>query len=100
MVINQLDPKKGYYHISNVEADIRSIAKQFSHTYTLGLFACCREIYFPHKHCGLEGPTKEAATDKFTKKLRAKLILEIETEDAKKIEAKKLLEEDLKTKSE
>ena len=66
----------------------------------MGLFACCREIYRSHVHCGLVGPTKEAAINHFTKKLRAELILEIESEDAKKIEAKKVLEDGLKTKSE
>ena len=65
----------------------------------MGLFACCREIYRSHVHCGLVGPTEEAAIDHFTKKLRAELIVKLETEDAKKIEAKQLLEADLKTKS-
>ena len=58
----------------------------------MGLFACCREIYRSHVHCGLVGPTKEAAVDYFTKKLRAERFPETE--------AKKLLEDDLKTKSE
>ena len=99
IVINSINARTGFYHTCNAEQDIRYIAKQFGHTYTLGLFACCREIYRSHVHCGLFGPTKEAATDHFTKKLRAERILEIETEDSKKIEAKQLLEADLKTKS-
>ena len=87
IVINSLNSRTGYYHTCNAEQDIRYIAKQFGHTYTLGLFACCREIYRSHVHCGLVGPTKEAAIDHFTRKLRAELIVKIETEDAKRIEA-------------
>ena len=82
-----MNKKTGYFHTVNAEHDIRYIAKEFSNTYTLGLFACCREIYRSKVHCGLVGPTKEDATDHFTKKLRAELILKIETEDAKRIEA-------------
>ena len=71
IVINSMNSRTGYYQTRNAEQDIRYIAKQFGHTYTLGLFACCREIYRSHVHSGLVGPTKEAAIDHFTKKLRA-----------------------------
>ena len=100
IVINQLNLKEGFYYRIGAEHDIRYIAKQFGHTYTLGLFACCREIYRSNRHCGLVGPTKQIATDYFTQKLRAELIVEIESEDAKKIEAKKFLDDALKMKSE
>ena len=66
IVINSLNSRTGYFHTCNIEQDIRDIAKKFGHTYTLGLFACCREIYRSHVHRGLVGPTKEAATDHFT----------------------------------
>ena len=99
IVLNCINEKTGYFHTFNAEEDIRGIAKKFGHTYTLGLFACCREIHRSHVHCGLVGPTEEAAIEYFTKQLRAERILELETEDAKRNEAKKLLEDDLKTKS-
>ena len=34
-------------------ADIRLMAKKFPNTYSVAIFACCREIYRPTKHCGL-----------------------------------------------
>ena len=100
VVINALNLKEGYYHRMNAEHDIRYIAKQFGHTYTLGLFACCREIHRSNRHCGLIGPSEQIAVDYFTKKLRAELIMKTVSEDAKVIEAKKVLDAALKMKSE
>ena len=99
VVINSLNKREGYYHRMNAEQDIRDIAKKNSNTYVLGLFACCREIFRTNRHCGLSGPTRQDAIDHFTKILRAEIRVKIDTEDSKKIEAKKVLDDALKEKS-
>ena len=67
LVINQCNEKIGYYEWWNVESDIRTMAGKFPNTYSVAIFACCREIYRPTKHCGLFGGSKEAAQEYFKK---------------------------------
>ena len=99
VLINAFNKREGYFHRMNAEQDIRDISKKFGHTYTLGLFACCREIWRSNRHCGLFGPTRQLAIDHFSKIRRAEITVKLETEDAKKIEAKKVLDDDLQLKS-
>ena len=84
LIVNQFNNKNGYYEWWNVEADIRRMAKNFPNTYSVAIFACCREIYRPSKHCGLFGGTKDQAREHF-KKVAA---VEIETERAKETKKK------------
>ena len=65
LVINQCNEKIGFYETWNVEADIRRMAKNFPNTFSVAIFACCREIYRPTKHCGFFGGTEEAAREYF-----------------------------------
>ena len=65
LVVNQCNERIGYYEWWNVEADIRRMAKNFLNTFSVAIFACCREIYKPTKHCGLFGGTKEEAHEHF-----------------------------------
>ena len=67
LVINQCNEKIGYYDWWNVEYDIRTMAGKFPNTYSVAIFACCREIYRPTTHCGLFGGTNEAAYEYFKK---------------------------------
>ena len=76
-----------------MEADIRRTAKHFPNTFSVAIFACCREIYKPTKHCGLFGGTKEEAREHFKKVV----AVEIETAIAKDIKKK---EEALRKKNE
>ena len=41
------------------------MAKKFPNTYSVAIFACCREIYRPTKHCGLFVGTEEDAREYF-----------------------------------
>ena len=69
------------------------MAKKFSNTYLVGIFACCREIYRPTKHCGLFGGSKEKAYE-FYKQIVA---VQLESERAEGVKAK---EEALRKKNE
>jgi hypothetical protein len=60
---------------------MRLMAKKYSNTFSVGIFACCREIYRPSKHCGLFGGTKEEADAHF----RQILTIEYEAELAKDV---------------
>ena len=61
LVVNCCNKKHGYYDWWNVEAHIRLMAKKYPNTYSVAIFACCREIYRPSKHCGMFGGTQEDA---------------------------------------
>ena len=65
VIINQLNKRTGFYEWWAVEADIRLMAKKYSNTFNVGIFACCREIFNPSKHCGLFEGTKQEALDHF-----------------------------------
>ena len=52
MLTNEIDEKKGFYKCINVEEDVRILTARNKNLYWVVLFACCREIYDPKKHCG------------------------------------------------
>ena len=58
VIINQLDRKTAFYEWWAAEADLRLMAKKYSNTFSVGIFACCREVFNPTKHCGLFQGTK------------------------------------------
>ena len=39
------------------------MAKKFPNTFSVAIFACCREIYRPTKHCGMFGGTDAEALE-------------------------------------
>ena len=64
LVINEFF--NGFYRFWNTENDIRVMAKKYPNTYSLAIYACCREIYSTSKHTGLIGGTKESAVVHYT----------------------------------
>ena len=67
LIINSFNESIGYYDWWNVESDIRRMAGKYPNTYSVAIFACCREIYKPTRHCGLFGGSVEAAREFFKK---------------------------------
>ena len=61
VLINEYNPKTGFFKIWGIEADIRRLAKDNTNAYIIGLMACCREIFSSKKHCGLFGGTEQQA---------------------------------------
>ena len=53
----------------NVEDDFRDISENFPHTFQIIIFACCREVYNPIKHCG--GFPSKAEAEKFYAKIKS-----------------------------
>ena len=61
VVLNEFDKTKSWYKLWPIEDDCRDIAKKYTNSYVLALFACCREIYSATKHCdGCGGPEERA----------------------------------------
>ena len=65
LLVNQFSVRNGFYEWWAAEADIRRMAKRFSNTYSVAIFACGREIFRPSKHCGLFGGSKEKAYEHY-----------------------------------
>ena len=70
VVVNQF--VKGFYYLWNTEARIRKMAKDFPNTYSLAVYACCREIYSLKNHSGFIGGPKEKAKAYYTEFLTHK----------------------------
>ena len=85
VIINQFNKRTGFYEWWAAEADIRLMAKKYSNTFSIGIFACCREIFKPAKHCGLFEGTKQEALDHFTGIVTTR-IESMKAEDTKKKE--------------
>ena len=61
LLINCLNKRTKFFEWWAAEADIRLIAKKFPNTFSVGIFACCRELFSPKRHCGyFKGTKKEA----------------------------------------
>ena len=65
VVVPEYSSKHHWYKKWSVEETFRQFAKSYSNTYSVIVFACCRELHDPSKHCGCFGGTKEEATLKF-----------------------------------
>ena len=57
VLLNEFYKKTTFYKTWDVENFIREIAKKYRNSYSVALFACCREIMNRNKHCG--GYSKE-----------------------------------------
>ena len=68
----------------NTEYDIRNMAQKYPNTYSLAVYACCREIHSAKKHTGFIGGTEEEAKAHYTKVLTK----ENEAQEAKDAAAK------------
>ena len=51
IILNHFDEKQEFYRLRPVEKDIRLISGTYKNSYLVGIFACCREIFIPNKHC-------------------------------------------------
>ena len=85
VIINQLNKKTAFYEWWAAEADMRLMAKKYSNTFSVGIFACCREIFKPAKHCGLFEGTKQEALDYFADIVTTR-IESLKAEDSRKKE--------------
>ena len=45
IMVNEFDPKKGFYKLYNAEETIRVMANNNSNSYMITIFACCRQLY-------------------------------------------------------
>jgi len=61
VLINEFEPKTGYYKLFLVEQLMRAMSTNYKNSYHVAFFPCCREISQKDKHCGCFGPTKEKA---------------------------------------
>ncbi len=61
IVVNEFKTDPGFYLLWGAEGKIRSLAKFYSNTYHIAVFACCRELYDPSNHTGLVSGTMEEA---------------------------------------
>lgn len=71
IVVNEFKADTGFYILWGAEGKIRVLAKMYSNTYHIAVFACCREIYDPSSHTGLVGGTKEQAKKQIDDKASA-----------------------------
>ena len=61
VVLNEFCKSKGWYKFWAIEDDCRDIAKRYTNSYVLAVFACCRELYSQTKHHdGCAGPEGKA----------------------------------------
>ena len=88
IVLNEFDAKMQFYKIYDVENKIRLFSKLFKNCYFVSVFACCREIFLPHKHTDcVEAKSIEEAIEK---------IQIIEQSENEKKEQERTLEEEIK----
>ena len=91
VLVNELDPKTGYYRLLLVEQVMRAMSNNFKCSFHLAFLPCCREIYNKDKHCNCFGPTKEKATEFFNAKNEAmNAALKIEDKDKAELAALRL----------
>ena len=45
IVLNEFDPKEGFYKMNPIEGVVRAMANMLQNAYFITIFACCREIY-------------------------------------------------------
>ena len=50
IVLNEFDGRMYFYKLYDAENKIRLFSKLFKNCYFISIFACCRELFFPHKH--------------------------------------------------
>ena len=84
-MINQLNKRTKFFEWWAAEADIRLIARKYSNTFSVGIFACCREIFNASRHCDLFAGTEQEALTHFTVRLNTRYE-SLKSEDSKKKE--------------
>ena len=53
LLTNELNKKTKFYSFIEVEKQLRSLCSMNNNVYIISLFACCRQIWDPSKHCGM-----------------------------------------------
>ena len=51
-MVNEFEPKKGFYKLFNAEQQIRLSATMNKNSYQITIFACCRQLYDEQKMKG------------------------------------------------
>ena len=95
VLVNEYDKRKNFYKIWKVESVIRGIAKKFPNSWSLTIFACCREVLDGKQNAGcMPGPyiVAKALLDE-----RMQADEETKKQDKSKADTAKLLEEANKT---
>ena len=65
VVTNSWHSKTKFYALFRAERTIRALARSFTNTFHLALWACCREIANPKRHCnGYKGPYLNAKKER------------------------------------
>ena len=95
LLINTWDRKTAFYCMWVVETEIRTLAKDNHNTYSVALFACCREIHSTQKHNVLFGGTEQQALAHFDVLSLTELTAEVAETKAAKADAKKKLKQQL-----
>ena len=93
LVVNTFDKKTAFYKMWGVENDIRTLAKNNTNSYSVALFACCREIHNTQRHSGLFGGSEQQALTHFDAASFTELTALIAKTEAAKAEAKKKLKQ-------
>ena len=66
------------------------MAKKYPNTYSVAIFACCREIYKPTKHCGMFGGTTADALKYYNRIAPIEFALVVTLSDDMKQKKKEL----------
>ena len=61
LLLNQFNAYSGFYKFWGAEGDVRDIAESYRNSYSMVFFACCRELFIPHKHTNGFGGTEAEA---------------------------------------
>ena len=91
LLVNDFDKKIAFYKMWGVENDIRTSARNNRNSYTIALFACCREIHSTQRHTGLFGGSEQQALAHFDAASFTELTARIAKTEAAKAEATKKL---------
>ncbi len=51
-MVNEFEPKKGFYKLFNAEEKVRLMATLNKNSYMITIFACCRQLYDGQKMQG------------------------------------------------
>ena len=88
LIVNDYDKKTAFYKMWGIENDIRTLAKNNRNSYSVALFACCREIHNTQKHSGLFGGSEQQALAHFDAISFTELTAQIAKTEAAQAEAK------------
>jgi len=66
MLLNEFNEDTRFYKTWEIESEIRDIACTYANSYSIGIFACCREVMVDSLHSG-GFESREAASEAFKK---------------------------------